>query len=204
MSDAAIVLGAFIIGAIPFAFLLGKVLGGVDIRKVGSGNVGATNLARTLGLGKGIAGLLLDAAKGVAAVLIARFAAGSGGGSLLELLAGGASILGHMYTPFLGFRGGKGVATGAGVFGALSPAALLVAIAVFILALALTRIVSLASMLAALSLPIAVILVHGGGSTALAALLIGALVIARHRENLVRIVHGDEARLGSPPRGVAP
>jgi acyl phosphate:glycerol-3-phosphate acyltransferase len=201
MRVAAVILAAFLIGAIPFSFLLARLLGGVDIRKVGSGNIGATNLARTLGLGKGIVGLLLDAAKGVAAVLMARLVATEQAGAWLEAVAGGAAILGHMYTPFLRFRGGKGVATGAGVFGALMPSALLAAIAVFAVTLALTRMVSLGSILAAASMPIAVLLLHGQRATALAALLAGALVIARHRENLARIVRGREARLGSPPGG---
>ncbi len=195
----AIVL-AYLIGSIPFSFLLAKILGGVDIRKVGSGNVGAANLARSLGLGKGIAGLLLDAAKGVAAVLLARLIAGGGAPGLpLEPLAGGMAVIGHMYTPFLGFKGGKGVATGAGVFGVLAPRALLVAVAVFAIVLLLSRLVSLGSVLAAASLPLAA---HGFGADRAitwAAILIGALVIGRHRDNLVRIAQGRESRIGTAP-----
>jgi len=193
-----VVLAAFLVGAIPFSFLLARLLGGVDIRRVGSGNIGATNLARTLGIGAGIVGLLLDAAKGLAAILLSRALAG---GEVhrpeIEAIAGTVAVLGHMYPPFLKFRGGKGVATGAGVFGLLAPRALLVAVAVFLLVVIVTRIVSLGSILAAASLPVAAHCRGSGREVVWASILIGALVIARHRSNLLRIARGSERRLGA-------
>ena len=145
----------FTIGSIPFSFLLARLMAGVDIRSVGSGNIGATNLARALGPRIGAAGLLLDLLKGTAAVLLARAAGGPGAGGDPGVLAGGAAIVGHMYTPFLGFKGGKGVATGAGVFALLAPWAMLASLVVFGLATGLCRMVSVGSMLAAVALPIA-------------------------------------------------
>ena len=189
---------AFLVGAIPFSFLLARIFGGIDIRKIGSGNIGATNLARARGLGVGVLGLALDAAKGVAAILLARAIAGGGApGSAIEAVAGGAAVLGHAFTPFLRFKGGKGVATGAGVFGVLAPRALLVAVGIFILATAASRMVSLGSVLAAAALPIAALLLGSGRTVTLAALAIAALVVVRHRKNLARIVRGSESRLGT-------
>ena len=205
MSIAAAVFAvvlAFLIGGIPFSFLLAKVFGGVDIRRVGSGNIGATNLARSLGFGKGILGLALDAAKGIAAVLLARHIVGGlDAAPALEAIAGGAAVVGHAYTPFLGFKGGKGVATGAGAFGVLAPRALLVAIVVFALATALSRMVSLGSVFGALSLPVAAYCLGSGRPVAAAASFVALLVVARHRANLLRIAGGTEHRIGSERRG---
>ncbi len=192
-----VVAAAFLVGAIPFSFLLGRMLGKVDIRTVGSGNVGATNVARAIGLGPGIAALLLDAAKGVAAVLMARALLGGGvAGSAEEAIAGVSAILGHNFTPFLRFKGGKGVATGAGVFGVLAPRALLIAVLVFLAVVALSRMVSLGSVLAAAALPLATLWTPGSRTVTLAALLVSLVVIVRHRANLARIARGTESRLG--------
>jgi acyl phosphate:glycerol-3-phosphate acyltransferase len=186
---------AFLLGAIPFSFLLAKLIGGVDIRTVGSGNIGATNLARSLGIGKGIFGLALDAGKGAAAVLLARrIGSGLDAGPTLEAVAGGAA-------PFLSFKGGKGVATGAGVFGVLAPGALLAAVVVFMLGTALSRMVSLGSVLGAVALPIAAQVLGSAPAVRLAALFVALLVVARHRANLQRIARGTERRLGADPGG---
>ena len=196
------ILLAFLLGAIPFSFLLAKLFGGVDIRRVGSGNIGATNLARSLGIGKGILGLALDAGKGAAAVLLARrIASGFDAGPTLEAVAGGAAVLGHLYTPFLNFKGGKGVATGAGVFGVLAPGALLAAVVVFMLGTAVSRMVSLGSVLGAVTLPIAAHVLGSAPAARLAALFVALLVVARHRANLGRIARGTERRLGADPDG---
>lgn len=205
MSIATAVLAtglAYLVGGIPFSFLLARIFGGVDIRRVGSGNIGATNLARSLGLGKGVLGLALDAAKGIAAVLLARRM--SGGleiGPTLEAIAGAAAVVGHAYTPFLRFKGGKGVATGAGAFGVLAPKALLVAVLVFILATAISRMVSLGSVMGALTLPVAAYCSGSGRTVAVAASFVALLVLARHRTNLLRIAGGTEHRLGGGHRG---
>lgn len=184
----------FVLGSIPFSWILGRMFAGVDIRRLGSGNVGATNLARSLGYRAGLVALLLDAAKGAAAALVARRIAP--GVESAPLWAGGMAVAGHMFTPFLRFRGGKGVATGAGVFAVLAPASLLVALVVFALAVAIGRMVSLASVLAGVALPVAGLAFGAGAGTVLLASLVGALVIARHRPNLARILQGTEPRVG--------
>jgi glycerol-3-phosphate acyltransferase PlsY len=186
----------FAIGSIPFSWILVRLAGGLDIRTVGSGNVGATNVARALGYGHGVVALLLDAAKGAAAVLVGR-ALGSGDPVGTEaLLAGGMAVVGHSFSPFLGFRGGKGVATGAGVFAVLAPWVLLAGAAVFAGTVVVTRMVSLASILAAAALPIAAVVERAGTGTTVLAFLVAVFVIVRHHENLRRIVDGSERRLG--------
>jgi glycerol-3-phosphate acyltransferase PlsY len=199
MTDFAGALIGFALGSIPFAWILGRILAGVDIRSLGSGNVGATNLARSLGYRAGLVAFLLDAAKGAAAVLVARRIAP--GAESAPLWAGGMAVVGHVFTPFLRFRGGKGVATGAGVFAVLAPASLVVALAVFVLAVAIGRMVSLASVLACVALPVAQVALGSDAGTILLAGLVGALVIARHRPNFARILQGTEPRIGgSKPR----
>jgi glycerol-3-phosphate acyltransferase PlsY len=187
---------AFLLGAVPFSWLIGRLHQGVDIRSTGSGNIGATNLARAIGLGPGMVALLLDAGKGVAAVLFAQWVAGSAEhASALPAIAGGLAVIGHNFSPFLRFRGGKGVATGAGVFGTLSPWALVAALVVFIVVVLLSRLVSLGSVLAACSLPVAVFLIYDSPSVGLLSMAIAALVVVRHWGNLLRIVRGTEDRV---------
>ncbi|MFQ5843650.1 MAG: glycerol-3-phosphate 1-O-acyltransferase PlsY [Planctomycetota bacterium] len=188
---------AFLIGSIPFSWLLAKLRAGIDIRRVGSGNVGATNVTRTLGLGAGLLALALDAAKGVAAVLAARWVGGQvHGGSMIEAIAGGAAVLGHSFTPFLRFRGGRGVATGAGVAGVLAPWALACSAAAFAAAVLTTRMVSVGSILGAAALPVTAHAIYHEPPLTAAALLIAAVVILRHRENITRILGGTEDRVG--------
>ncbi len=190
-------IASFLIGSIPFSWIIGRLIRGVDIRTTGSGNVGATNLARATGYGPGIAALLLDAGKGVAAVMLAGWMSGGGpGGVILESVAGALVILGHNFTPFLRFRGGKGVATGAGVFGVLAPLGLVAALAVFIVVVIASRIVSLGSITAAAALPVAVLLLYDALPVTMLALGVAALVIVRHRTNIVRILRRTEDRIG--------
>lgn len=184
---------AFILGAVPFSFLIARARG-LDIRTTGSGNIGATNLARAAGPALGALGLLLDAAKGAAAVLLARAVAAGEPGSGLPAVAGVLAILGHTFTPFLKFRGGKGVATGAGVFAVLAPGALLASLAVFLVAAGLSRTVALGSVLGALALPVAAHCLGVDRSIVLAAAVVALLTVVRHRSNLVRLVHGTENR----------
>jgi glycerol-3-phosphate acyltransferase PlsY len=190
---------AFVLGAVPFSFLIAKARG-VDIRTMGSGNVGATNLARAAGPALGAVGLLLDAAKGAAAVLLARSVAGNDTGSGVETVAGVLAILGHTFTPFLRFRGGKGVATGAGVFAVLTPGALLVSLAVFLLAAGLSRAVALGSVLGALALPVATHFLGGDRGVVLAAAAAAVLTVVRHRTNLMRLARGTENRFDAGRR----
>jgi glycerol-3-phosphate acyltransferase PlsY len=180
------------LGAIPFAWLLHRLMGGRDLRAEGSGNPGATNLSRAHGIGWGIAAALLDAAKGAAAVLAAsRFA-----GADAMLPAGAGAVLGHIFTPWLSGRGGKGIATTAGAFAILAPAAAAAATAVFAVLLAVTRVVSVASVAAAVALPAAMLLVGPKGRTCAAAAAIAVLIAWRHRANFARMRAGTEPKLG--------
>lgn len=194
--------GAFVVGAVPFSYLLAR-LRGVDLRAIGSGNIGATNLARAAGAGWGVAGLLLDAAKGSAAVALARLAPG-GGPAWLPAVAGLAAVLGHNFTPFLRFRGGKGVATGAGAFALLAPGPLLMAAALFAVTFAATRIVALGSIAAAAALPIAIHLLHRDPVLSACAAAQAVLIVARHHANIGRLLRGTEQRFGGRRRGGEP
>ena len=192
-------LGAYLLGSIPFGYLMAKAKG-IDIRSVGSGNIGATNAMRVLGKPAGIAVLLLDAAKGFGAVWLASQLLKDNSGTSIETLrviAGIGAVLGHNYTCWLRFKGGKGIATTAGVYLALAPWALLVGVVVFILALLLTRYVSVGSISAAVALPATVWIMApqniflGSVTTAL-----GVLAIYKHKSNIQRLMAGTENRLG--------
>ncbi len=182
---------AYLLGSVPFGYLLYRLRQGGDIRNTGSGNIGATNVLRTAGIAAGAATLLLDAAKGYAAVALAgHLAAGS---SDAVSLAAFLAILGHVYPVFLRFRGGKGVATGLGAFLAISPASVLICAMLFLITALVWRYVSLASMVAAGAFPV-VLLVRGDGSPSdlAAALLSAGLILSRHRSNIQRLRAGTE------------
>lgn len=186
---------AFFIGSIPVGFLLGR-LKGVDVRLHGSGNIGATNVLRTLGKSAGLITLLLDACKGATGALLG-FAITPESAPLVAL----ASIIGHCYSPFLKFRGGKGVATGLGAFLVLAPIESLLAVGVFALTLLVTRYVALASIAAATSLPLIISTVRFEEPLLLAAAVISALLITwRHEGNIRRLLAGNEHRLTPRPR----
>jgi glycerol-3-phosphate acyltransferase PlsY len=182
----------FAAGSVPFAWLLHKAATERDLRGEGSGNPGATNLRRVSGTAWGVAGLVLDAGKGAAAVALA----GQLAGEAASVPAAVGAVLGHMYTPWLSGRGGKGVAPAAGAFAVLAPAATAVAGAAFALVVIATRYVSLGSVVAAATLPLAVMLVGPGGSHAAACAAIGLLIAWRHRENFARMRAGTEPRVG--------
>jgi len=186
-------LAAYLIGAIPIGFLVARAAGGTDIRRAGSGNIGATNVLRTLGVGPALLTLVGDIAKGYLAVTAARSI-----GLEPWVAAGGAvtAIVGNCWPVFLRFRGGKGVATGLGTFLALCPWAVAPAALVWIAVTALSRYVSLASIVACATLPAAAWLIGYPRHAAIAALVAGAIIVWRHRENLVRLVSGTERRLG--------
>ncbi len=198
---------AYLLGAIPFGYLLVKYVftGGEDIRAVGSGGTGATNVTRRAGWKAGVMTYLLDVAKGIAAVwLIERVASPS---YLWIGAAALAVIIGHIFPIFLQFHGGKGVATGFGVFLILAPYAALAALSLFIVVVILTRYISLGSILAALAMPLFTGLLYGWlwpdraggnlwpmvGTTAMA----GALIVAKHHENLRRLRTGTESKIGA-------
>ena len=196
LQPAWVPLLAFALGAVPFSFLIAR-LRGIDIRNVGSGNVGATNLARAAGPVLGLTGLLLDVGKGSAAVAIALAAEPPSADGGRQAIAGLLAILGHNFTPILRFRGGKGVATGAGVFLVLCPGAFLMALGLFAILVAIGRMVSLGSVAAAVCLPFAAYATGAEQAIVLAAVAAAILTVARHRANLARIARGTEARLGA-------
>ena len=181
----------FLLGSIPSGFLVARAKG-VDIRQHGSGNIGSTNVLRTLGKGPGYFVFACDALKGVAAVLLARWLVP--GDDLTAIGAAVACVLGHNYTPWLGFKGGKGVATSLGVLIALVPLASALVFGLWALLFLLTRYVSLASVLASAALPAVVWWLRGVGALFWFSLAIGLLAIFRHQENIRRLLAGTESR----------
>ncbi len=194
---------AYLLGSIPFGYLLVRFVRHEDIRAVGSGNIGATNVLRSGAKGLGVATLLLDLLKGYAAVLLARQLAPAH--YTLAVAAAVAAVLGHVFPVWLRFRGGKGVASALGVFLALVPMAAVVALAVFLLVVLLSRYVSLASILAAAVMPVAAIALAPERSPLVVAgfLFLSALIIARHHANIRRLLAGTENRFGSPKKVTA-
>jgi len=200
---------AYLFGSLPTGFLVAKARG-IDIRKVGSGNIGATNVFRALGLPAGVFVLLVDAAKGWFAVWLAPLLMRAICGDAydpaahdlpIRIVAGFAAVLGHNYTCWLRFNGGKGIATSAGVVLALVPMALLISAVVFAIVLGVGRYVSLASILASLSLPVAVA-AFGYGRTLVAITgLMAAMAVYRHRSNISRLLKGTENRIGTRKTG---
>ena len=201
----AALLASYLLGSIPTAYLFGKILKGVDIRKVGSGNVGATNALRILGVGAGISVLFLDILKGFIAVIFlgnyfinkpVLFPAES-----LLILMGISCICGHNWTIFLQFKGGKGIATSFGVLIALAVKiaglniALIGVIFTWFIVFIFSRMVSLASILAVLTLPVFCILFQQSGPVIGLSLLLSAFVVIRHKANILRIAKGQESRL---------
>ena len=208
---------AYLLGSIPFGYILVRLFRKQDVRTIGSGNIGATNVARSGAKGLGIVTLILDAAKGYAAVWIGGLAiaykwigvdghntllssyASTGHGYAIEGLCGLLAILGHMYPVWLKFKGGKGVATGVGVFLALAPKAVGLVLIIFIAVVWFSRYVSLGSIVATAAFPIlAWALYHNSKSPVVfvAAALAALLIIARHHQNIRRLLSGTEHRLG--------
>ncbi len=192
---------AYLLGSIPFGYILVRIFRKEDVRATGSGNIGATNVARSGGKGLGILTLLLDLLKAFAAVKIAQHLAPGTPGfpSDLAVAAGIAAVLGHVFPIWLGFKGGKGVASALGVFIALVPIAALCALGVFIVVFAITRYVSLASILAALMMPVFCLLWMPDRSPLFVGgvIFLALLVIAKHRANIARLMQGKESRFGS-------
>lgn len=198
---------SYFLGSIPSGYLAGKMRG-VDIRQAGSGNIGATNVFRILGKQAGIAVLLADALKGwLAVALVAQFVALAFGPPnmtpeaapsrhVLELIAGITAILGHNYTCWLRFKGGKGIATTGGVLIAWLPVPFLVVLGVWVLVFAISRYVSLASILTALALPFATWWWNGRPSMIIVTSLLSAMAIYKHRSNITRLLNGTENRFG--------
>jgi glycerol-3-phosphate acyltransferase PlsY len=188
-------LAAYFTGSIPTGYLFAKARG-VDIRKTGSGNIGATNVFRILGKGAGIAVLLIDAMKGFIPCKFYHFGAAPGTLETHALIAGLFAILGHNYTCWLRFKGGKGIATSAGVLLALTPKGFLIVLLVWIIVFFISKFVSLASILAAAALPFAVYFTGGARRIVMLSAVLGALAIYKHKTNIQRLLSGTENRFG--------
>lgn len=182
----------YILGSIPTGYILARCWKGIDIRQYGSGNIGTTNVWRTLGSTAGIMVLIVDFAKGLVPVLIARYCFGGTG---VEISAAVGALLGHSYSAFLRFKGGKIVATGGGVIFAFSPLTGMAALTVFLVFLALFRYVSLSSMMAAITVPTAFFLLNMDLPYQVFAVLVAAFAIYRHRSNIQRIINGTEFKV---------
>jgi len=195
---ASLVLFSYFLGSVPFGILVAHLFDrGVDLRKVGSGNIGATNVSRAVGKAGGILTLLLDAGKGVFAMVLAYNFLDSRV-DLWLALTGGAAILGHVFPVYLGFRGGKGVATALGIVAFLSPVTAFLLVVLFASVVYFTRYVSLASLCAAIALPPVMALLATSRSYVTLSLGICFLVIYTHRENIRRLLSGEERKLGVP------
>jgi len=203
LTFAVVVIGSYLLGSIPFGYLAGRIAG-IDIRKCGSGNVGATNVIRTLGKSYGYPVFVADFLKGFGAVkmslLIAtRVQSEWNSPEMFGILAAISSVIGHSFPVWLRFKGGKGVATSAGALFALAPVPALVGAAIWILTFWLTRYVSVASVSAAAALPLIILITtwlseHGGKSLFYSSVCLAAVVIWRHRSNLSRLMRGTEPR----------
>jgi glycerol-3-phosphate acyltransferase PlsY len=192
---ALAIVAAYLVGSVPFSFLVARAFGVRDVRRVGSGNVGATNVLRSAGKAAGALAFLFDTGKGAASALAAATLVP--GDAALPALVAVAAVVGHMYPVWLRFQGGKGVATGLGAFAPLAPASALGALLAFALVAAATRYVSLGSIAGALALAVLTWALAGPGPVAFAAAFTAALVVFRHRSNLRRILGGSERRAGA-------
>lgn len=198
MNILALIL-AYLLGSIPFGYLIVKLKSGADIRETGSGATGATNVSRKAGKGAGVATLAFDALKGFAAVWVARWLTGEAGTSWVIAGAAVLAVIGHCFPIWLKFKAGKGVATGLGVFLAITPLAVLAAFSVFVLVVWRTRFISLGSIIAAAFVPIWTLIQHAlinpmpdFAPTLTALCLASAIIIVKHSENIKRLMAGAE------------
>jgi glycerol-3-phosphate acyltransferase PlsY len=191
LSDLILVIMAYLLGTISFGLILARLKGGVDLRGQGSGSIGATNVARTMGKRAGLMALVGDCAKGVLAVLLAQM----WGSSVWTIAAVSlAAVLGHLFPWYARFRGGKGVATALGVFIPTLPLPLLGAFLVFIIVVWVWRYVSAGSVLAAILMPVLAAALSNPLPLTLAAVVIAVLIVFRHQSNLQRLFRGQEAK----------
>jgi acyl phosphate:glycerol-3-phosphate acyltransferase len=203
LAFAVVVIGSYLLGSIPFGYLAGRIAG-IDIRKCGSGNVGATNVTRTLGKGYGYPVFVADFLKGFGAVKMSMLIATGlqpewNSSEMFGIVAAISSVIGHSFPVWLRFKGGKGVATSAGALFGLAPIAALVGAAIWILTFWFTRYVSVASIAAAAALPFIILMTTwlsrtAGKSLFYSSLCLAAVVIWRHRSNLSRLMRGTEPR----------
>jgi glycerol-3-phosphate acyltransferase PlsY len=209
LSYIASAIAAYLVGSIPTGFLVAKAKG-IDIRSVGSGNIGATNVFRILGKPAGVFVLVFDGLKGFAAcawfsdVIIKAFAVAAEEEVYLRLVAGLAVVVGHNFTCWLKFKGGKGIATSAGVLAALVPWALIIILSIWIILFVLTRYVSLGSVAAAFTLPFATWLTTKNWTLTIVTGALGALAIYKHKGNIQRLLSGTENRISFKRKGATP
>ena len=187
---AILLVAAYLLGSVPTGLLLGKAYG-IDVRKEGSGNIGATNLYRTVGRMVGVTTLIGDCLKGLLPVLAVKYSTLP---AEFAAWVGLAAFCGHVFSVFMRFKGGKGVATALGVFLALAPLAVGIALVVFIVLMLIWRYVSLGSIAAAATMPLAVTLLGGGKTLIMVTLIIAVVVIGKHHENIRRLLAGTESR----------
>ncbi|HEX6210245.1 MAG TPA: glycerol-3-phosphate 1-O-acyltransferase PlsY, partial [Methylomirabilota bacterium] len=187
-------LAAYLAGAVPIGWLVARAFGVSDIRRHGSGNIGATNVLRTLGRVPAVATLVADVLKGYLAVMLGSVLAG--GEPSITAASAVAAVVGNCWSVFLGFRGGKGVATGLGALLRTVPLATLAALPVFVAVVATTRYVSLGSLLGAACVPLGAVMLGYPRASAVGALAVAAIVTARHHANIARLRAGTESRLG--------
>jgi acyl phosphate:glycerol-3-phosphate acyltransferase len=188
-----LVLVSYLLGSISFGYLITKKIKGVDIRKLGSGNTGATNISRIIGLRYAVLVLILDALKGLAAILLSIYLSGE---TLVILLSGLAVIAGHNWPVFFAFKGGRGGATTLGVFLGLAPWATVVVFAIFILVIIITRYVSLGTIIAAISIPISLIILKYEPGYIFFGLAVCLILIWKHIPNIKRLIKGKESKWG--------
>ena len=200
MTLAVTFLLAYLLGSIPFGYLLTRVAGLGDVRDIGSGNIGATNVLRTGHKGLAALTLLLDALKGTVAVLIGHEIGAHGGVAILaSLLAGLGAFVDHVFPVWLGFRGGKGVATALGAIAALAPVSLPLPLLAFVTGFGLTRRVSVGSICAAMAAPFGSVVAGYPPEVSAAIAALACVILYRHRDNMARLRAGTEPRFGDRP-----
>lgn len=208
LSYIVVSIAAYLLGSIPTGFLVAKARG-VDIRAVGSGNIGAANTFRAVGKTAGIFVLLIDALKGylaveVSDVILNYFGVPEPARESYRIVAGIFAVLGHNYTCWLHFKGGKGIATSGGVYLALAPLAVLYAFMAFVVGFAVTRITSVGSILAAIALPTAVYVTKDNWALRIVTIALGVLAILKHRTNIQRLIAGTENRVSFKKKSPSP
>jgi len=198
LSIALLIAFAYILGSVPFGLVIAKVFYRVDIRQHGSGNIGATNCLRTLGPIAGFLVLTADVLKAMIPILIAQAVLSDSPDivPLMSVIVGLSAVIGHSYSIFLGFSGGKGMATASGIILALWPWAAPILVGIWLLVIALTRYVSLASIIVALTLPVLVAILYPSTVYIAFSLLVGLVVVYRHRSNISRLLAGTELKMG--------
>lgn len=186
------VVSSYLIGSIPFGLIVGRLWANLDVREYGSGNIGTSNVLRTIGPAAAILVFILDVAKGAAAIYLGRLA----GGEVVQLLAGVAAIAGHNWPIYLNFRGGKGIATSLGAIVSLTPMIALILLGLWIVIVGITKYISLGSLAAALLFPIFLVISGAPKAHIVMGVLISAFAFYRHRTNIQRLLAGTENRIG--------